>query len=118
MVVFEKCNNETRALKGLEQCKSETEIAEWMVYKYIITLTNEAQFIQHKFGKDRIRRDSDITWYALNYKSRSDFVTMVTRSELVLSDSLYAIGGLMTELMNAFFVESAASRLLPYRNSF
>jgi hypothetical protein len=99
-------------------CKSEEEIADWMIYKYIITLTNEAKFIQHKFGEEKIKRESEITWYALNYNSRSDFVKMITRSELVLSDSIYAVGGLMTELQKAFFVEQDANRLLPYLNSF
>ncbi len=36
----------------------------------------------------------------------------------MLSDSIYAVGGLMTELKKAFFVESDSNRLLPYKNAF
>ena len=63
-------------------------------------------------------RESEITWYGLSYQSRSDFVKVITRSELVLSDNIFAVGGLMTEHKNAFFVESEANRLLPYNNMF
>ena len=41
-----------------------------MTFKYIITLTNEAKFIQHKFGDDRIASESEISFYALNYGMR------------------------------------------------
>lgn len=43
MVVFEKCDIAKRP-KGAK-CKSEKEIEEWMRYKYILLLENEAQFI-------------------------------------------------------------------------
>ena len=52
MVVFEKCDLAKRAQR--EKCKNEKEIADWMVYKYIVILENEAKFILHKFGEERI----------------------------------------------------------------
>ena len=36
----------------------------------------------------------------------------------MLSDSIFAVGGLMTELKKAFFVESEVNRNLGYNNSF
>ena len=43
MVVFEKCDAKKLA-PGLK-CKSEAEIAQWMEFKYIVVLENEAKFI-------------------------------------------------------------------------
>ena len=50
MVVLEKCDQakETTGRTGIK-CLSEQEINEWLVYKYIMTLTNEVHFIQHHF---------------------------------------------------------------------
>jgi hypothetical protein len=39
LVAFEKCDRLKR------KCKSEKEIAEWMEFKYIITLENDSKFI-------------------------------------------------------------------------
>ena len=52
MVVFEKCDI-TKRPPG-QKCKSETEIEEWMAFKYIVTLENEKKFISHKFDSNRI----------------------------------------------------------------
>ena len=50
MVVLEKCDQakETTGRTGIK-CLSEQEINEWLVYKYIMTLTNEVQFKEHNF---------------------------------------------------------------------
>lgn len=48
MVVFEICDSTKRI------CKTREEIDEWLRFKYIITLTNERTFIQHKFGEEKI----------------------------------------------------------------
>ena len=48
MVVFDRCDSEKRAKIGLK-CKSETEIDEWLRFKYIIVRENTRQFVQHKF---------------------------------------------------------------------
>ena len=43
MVVFEKCDTAKRPPGS--KCKDETQIEEWMQFKYIITLENEVKFI-------------------------------------------------------------------------
>ena len=65
MVVFEKCDITKRPAGS--KCKSEPEIEAWMEFNYILMLTNEARFIQHKFGENRIEKKSSLGWYALNY---------------------------------------------------
>ena len=71
MVVFEKCDI-TKRPKGAK-CKSEAEIEAWMGYKYILLKMNQARFIQHKFGSNRVEKSSSLRWYALNYNTRTDF---------------------------------------------
>ena len=66
MIVFEKCDISKRRLLGLT-CKSETEIEQWMAFKYIVTLQNESKFISYKFGEKRIDKKSVIRLYAVNY---------------------------------------------------
>lgn len=52
MIVFEKCDK----TKTPEiNCKDDTKILEWLAFKYILVLSNEKHFIQHKFGNDRIK---------------------------------------------------------------
>lgn len=80
MVVFEKCDLTKRA-PG-EKCKSEKQIEDWMLYKYIVLLENEAKFIQHKFGKDRVEEKSTTRFFPLNYNSRVDFVKTIFRSDV------------------------------------
>ena len=65
MVVFEKCDAKKLA-PGLK-CKSEAEIAQWMAFKYMVVLENEAKFIQFKFGQDRVTRNSGTRWFPLSY---------------------------------------------------
>lgn len=115
MVVFEKCNIATRP-KGAK-CKSEAEIEAWMGFKYLFLTINEARFIPHKFGEDRIEKKASLNWYALNYKSRTDVPLIITRSELHFGDSIFNVGGLLDEKENAYFVENSQNRLLPYNNN-
>ena len=115
MVVFEKCDISKRP-KGAK-CKSEKEIEAWMGFKYIYLTINEARFIPHKFGKDRIEKKSSLKWYALNYSSRTDIPLVITRSELHFGDSIFNVGGILDEKENAYFVENGQNRLLPYKNN-
>lgn len=115
MVVFDKCDVAKRP-KGAK-CKSEAEIEAWMTSKYIFVTMNEARFIPHKFGQDRIEKKSSFKWYALNYKSRTDTPLIITRSELHFGDSIFNVGGLLDEKENAYFVEPSQNRLLPYDNN-
>lgn len=116
MVVFEKCDVLKRP-KGAK-CKSDSQIEEWMLFKYILTLENEANFIQHKFGENRIERKAQVRSYALNYSTRSDYVKMIYRSEVHFSDSIMNVSGFLDEEETGYFVEREAIRLLPYKNNF
>ena len=58
-----------------------------MTSKYILALTNEKRFTQHKFGKDRIEKNAEAHWYALNPNVRSDHAHTITRLDLELQDS-------------------------------
>ena len=49
MIVFEKCDPALRST-----CKDETEIQEWLLFKYIVTLENERKFHQTSFGEETI----------------------------------------------------------------
>ena len=69
MVVFEKCDSET----GIK-CKSESDIAEWMVDKYLIILTNQKKFISHKFEEDRLKARAELNWIRLNSASRHETI--------------------------------------------
>ncbi len=87
MVVFDRCDAEKRAKIGLK-CKSETEIDEWLRFKYIIVRENTKQFVQHKFEDERIDETSKITWYPISAVNRIDYVRMITRSEMQLNDGI------------------------------
>lgn len=45
MLVFEKCDKSW----SKQECKSDSEIADWMLFKYIAVLQNQKLFIKHKF---------------------------------------------------------------------
>ena len=87
MVVFDRCDSEKRAKFGLK-CKSDTEIDEWLRFKYIIVRENSRQFVQHKFQNERLDDSSRITWYPISAINRIDVVKMITRSEIQLNDGI------------------------------
>ena len=60
MVVFEECNAEN--FPGVS-CKSKEAIQHFLNYRYIVTLENRKDFIQHKFGKYSISKKAEIRWY-------------------------------------------------------
>ena len=62
MFSFDKCDNKTATLP----CKSEEEISDWMIDKYIVVMKNEKKFIAHKFQEERIAKSARLDWYALN----------------------------------------------------
>ena len=95
MVVFEKCDI-TKRPEGAK-CKTEEEIEAWMAFKYILLCNNDARFIQHKFGENRVEKKSQLAWYALNYNTRVDVPKIVTRSDVQLGDNIYNIAGLFDE---------------------
>ena len=110
MVVFEKCDPSERT------CKSEEAYVEWMKGKYILTLQNEVKFQSHVFDtKDRLISESSTQWYNLSSVLRLDYVNMVQRSELELSDVVYGIGGLFTAAgLRGFVLEDRPSRFMIY----
>ena len=57
-----------------------------MELKYILTLTNEKRFIQHKFGEERIEKRAEAHWYALDPSARTDYSHTITRLDLELQD--------------------------------
>lgn len=93
MIVFEKCDNKTSTVP----CKSDDEINEWLFEKYILTLTNQKKFVQHKFEDERLLKTSETKWHALNANTRIDYVFMITRAGHELNDSYFNLGSLMTE---------------------
>ena len=44
MIVFEKCDPNERKKKGLK-CKTEAEIDDWLLFKYILVLENGIEFV-------------------------------------------------------------------------
>ena len=69
-------------------------------------LENEAKFIQHKFGEDRVEEKSTTRFFPLNYDSRVDFVRIIFRSEVQVIDSIHDFGGITKEFESAYFVEA------------
>ena len=114
-LVFERCDNATKQAGGAAQCKTEAEITAWVEDKYIALIFNEARFIQHKFGQDRVERKSSLSWYALSNNSRKQFVKLITRSKLQLGDSVFNLAGFMDENESTFSVEDVQSRVLTER---
>lgn len=117
MIVFERCNPERRAALGLT-CKTEAEINEWLIAKYFIVRENNRAFVQHKFGEERINDKSQLKWYPISNVSRVDVVRMITRSDMLLNDSIMNIGSLQTEKNFGYKVNTIPSRDLPYQNNF
>ena len=80
MIVFEKCDSTVRA------CKTDQEITDWLVFKYIILFENSRRFIPHQFANERIQSLAQIRWFPIAKDQRSDTVKMVTRSKINLND--------------------------------
>ena len=50
MIVFEKCDPDLSPVP----CKNETEINEWLVFKYFVVMTNQKKFVSHRFDEAKI----------------------------------------------------------------
>ena len=83
MAIFEKCDRTKRT------CKSEAEIEDWMLGKYIFTLENEKKFVSYKFGDETMHASSYGNYYTLSYANRSDFVNSLKRSHSKWNDSIF-----------------------------
>ena len=109
MAVFEKCD----PAKSL--CLAEEKINEWLSWKYLVTVTNEKHFVQHKFGRSRIIESSDLQWNPIDPNIRSDFVKYITRTELDLKDDYWGLGA---HNDSGFYISKKPSRSIPYENRF
>lgn len=98
-VVFDKCDSSKR------KCKSESEIESFLRSKYIVTLTNERVFIQHKFGEEKVQAYSKITWYPLATSVRTEYVKEVKTFDVILNDSIFSVGHLLEEESKGFILE-------------
>ena len=111
-IVFEKCNNDTSEVP----CKSQEEFKDWMLEKYIVTLTNEKTFQTFQFDEERVLAQSIIHWYPLSSDRRAEHVNKIQRSNIVMNDSPFNIGQYDTD--TGFVIKAEISRDLPYRNDF
>jgi len=75
MVAFEKCD----ASWSTVPCKSEQEIADWMIQKYIAILSNRKYFVQHEFGSPRMESSLELEWFTLNPRARTEYIIHVER---------------------------------------
>mmetsp|Transcript_24759 Transcript_24759/g.30943 ORF Transcript_24759/g.30943 Transcript_24759/m.30943 type:complete len:115 (-) Transcript_24759:745-1089(-) len=114
MLVFEKCDPSWSPVP----CKSEAEIADWMLYKYFVMLSNRKKFSQHKFGEARMESSLQIEWYPLSSRLRTDYVNMIVRQSSDLNDHYFSLGSLTIEDEDGFEIERKMSRELVYRNNF
>ena len=76
MIVFEECNSE---VDTTIDCASKATIDEWLKYKYIVTVENERDFIQHIFEGDPMSEKAEIKWYPISPTFRQDSVNVITR---------------------------------------
>lgn len=100
MVVFERCE----ALKGKKECKSNQEIEDWMLERYIVVLVNEKKIMTYLFEDESIQKKSNFYLYALNYKSRSNYVNKIVQSHFEMHDSLLHIDDMLLHEENGFTV--------------
>ena len=117
MIVFEKCDPRARAKKGLK-CKTDAEIEQWMQFKYFIVLENGRQFVQYKFGEERIDQSAKVSWYPISSRTRVDMVRMITRNDMSLDDDPMNLGGIFVDSTTGYELERSPTRELPYTKGF
>ena len=85
MMVVETCRNETAKPKGFE-CKSPEEISKFLTSKYILMVQNQRKFIQHRFDGNRVTEESNLRWFLVNPRARTDFVLKMQRTGIGMND--------------------------------
>ena len=65
-IYFETCDPEKRAT-----CHSEEEIALWIRRKFIMVVNNQERFDDFAYGKERIVKESILTWIPMNSQVRT-----------------------------------------------
>ena len=73
MIVFERCDPEKTT------CKSETEIDEWLQYRWIVVLENRKEFSQREFDHKSVQESSYFYWFSLTPELRMDYVREIQR---------------------------------------
>ena len=104
LAVFEKCDRTKRT------CKSEAEIEAWMAGKYIFTLENQKKFVSYKYGSETMQTNSYGNFYSLSYKTRSDFVKRIKRSNTKWNDSVFGNGIFANNEDTGFVLEKLPQR--------
>ena len=114
MIAFDRCDNKTSTVT----CKSEEQITDWLEAKYFLAIMNYKQFVQDKFYNERILSKAQSYWYPINTLTRTDYVSHITRTTIVLNDHQLNIGEFLTVEEKGFFTERQPNRELPYKNNF
>ena len=119
--VFELCDEE----KNKENpetasivCANQTEVNEWMSFKYIMAVEQNKNFIQHKFGEQRFEFSAEAQWYPINPEQKEDYVNRYTRATVELSDNFFSIGNYFIETDEGFKNTRLPTRGIPYNNKY
>ena len=78
---------------------------------------NEKKFHNHEFGDERISKKSRSKWHAASARARIDYVNMLQIKEMEMNDSVLNLGDVFTQKETGLFIESKASREMPYTRS-
>ena len=62
MIVFEGCNSTERT------CKNETEVKEWLKFRYIAMIQNRRSFIQYEFGDEKFMEQSELKFLPMSFE--------------------------------------------------
>ena len=75
MVVFERCDQSDPEAK----CRSESEIDDWLMYRWIVVLENRREFQQREFDDKSVVKSSFFRWFSLTPQIRMDYVREIQR---------------------------------------
>jgi len=81
VISFETCDSKERAT-----CKNDTEIAEWIKGKYLITAENTWTFRAHRYEENRLAANSKFNWFLLGSQIRSEVAKRFTVGRIELQD--------------------------------
>lgn len=112
MIVFEKCDPANTI------CADEKVINEWMEFKYIILAENEENYLQSRPDGERNDNFARISWNSLIVGTRHETVKYVTFHDIELTRSPwgYSFDGPNVYIERILTLETALSRILPYKN--
>ena len=88
MLVFEKCHSSWSSVP----CQPERQIEDWIIFKYVVVLSNRRKFIQHRFGGARMENSLKLEWYPLSARIRADYVNEIVRQSSDLNDDYLSMG--------------------------